>query len=265
MANSQEVLLVRHGRDDESYIDGKFDADLTRDGIDEARDMSRRIVKNIHCMGGISLVQLYSSDRKRAIETTEIVQEAIDRAHYAYTVYIDDRFRGLQEGTIADVDKHSYEQSVRMLNHAWIAFDNARLRGDDEYCFGDPVEGRNYHPEIDGFIEYPYGESQQVFTDRVFCGFDNVLDATMPYSLPVVITHRGPVSKIKHLIESSNKKKWTEQHKNNELLSMGYNVILHPKIKDIDLCSRLLKQCIRERRAAKLLVGDAILSKAVNE
>ena len=70
-----EFYAVRHSKDDESYIDGKFDTSLTKDGILVACETGKKL--NCEIREKLDHVKIITSAKKRTIETGEIIAEEL--------------------------------------------------------------------------------------------------------------------------------------------------------------------------------------------
>ena len=66
------VYLLRHGEDDESYIGGWSNVDLTDNGIKQVRKTAK-LIKN-----KFPIRKIIASDIKRAVTTAQIVDEVLD-------------------------------------------------------------------------------------------------------------------------------------------------------------------------------------------
>lgn len=67
------IYLVRHGLDDESYIGGHSNIDLTEVGIKQVEDTGIWIKKN-----NIDVSRIYTSDIQRAVTTSSIIGEILN-------------------------------------------------------------------------------------------------------------------------------------------------------------------------------------------
>lgn len=66
------IYLVRHGLDDESYIGGWSDIDLTSVGCKQIEETAKFIVDN-----GLVINKIISSDVKRAVSTSKIINNKL--------------------------------------------------------------------------------------------------------------------------------------------------------------------------------------------
>lgn len=87
------IYLLRHGLDDESRIGGYSDVTLTNDGIigvEKARDFIENNIK---------FQRIISSDVKRAIDTTEIVNKSLNKP-VIYTSLLREQDKGDYNGVL---------------------------------------------------------------------------------------------------------------------------------------------------------------------
>ena len=67
------IYLVRHGLDDESYIGGHSDIDLTKIGIKQVENAGMWLKEN-----NIKVNRIYTSDIKRAVTTSNIIGKILN-------------------------------------------------------------------------------------------------------------------------------------------------------------------------------------------
>lgn len=65
------IYLIRHGLDDERYVGGYSDISLTEEGIRQIKNVIPKIKE-------LPINKIYTSDIKRAIETTNIINNELD-------------------------------------------------------------------------------------------------------------------------------------------------------------------------------------------
>lgn len=82
------IYLMRHGLDDENYIGGWSDIDLTSYGKKQIIDSTDFIIKN-----KLSIKKIISSDVKRAVTTSKIVNKKLQ-----VPIYYSDKLRELDKG-----------------------------------------------------------------------------------------------------------------------------------------------------------------------
>ena len=82
------IYLMRHGLDDENYIGGWSDIDLTSDGKKQIIESTEFIIKN-----KLPINKIISSDIKRAVTTSKIVNKKLQ-----VPIYYSDKLRELDKG-----------------------------------------------------------------------------------------------------------------------------------------------------------------------
>lgn len=149
------VYLLRHGLDDEKYIGGWSDVDLVNEGVKQIKKSTKFIVEK-----GLVINKIISSDIKRAVTTSRIVNEKLG----VDIVYTSD-LRELDKGDITGILKSSIDNNV--LKNIKSIFD-----------------------------KYPRGEAMIDLYNRmkvylkILEGIDNVL----------LVTHRGVINMFYYLL-----------------------------------------------------------------
>lgn len=116
------IYLLRHGIDDEKYIGGWSDIELTPEGIEQVSLATEYITEN-----NLSIDQIISSDIKRARQTADIVASKL-----GVVVSYDSRLRELDKGLLTGLKREVAED-----------------------LFPDYISG------VDIFSRYPEGESME--------------------------------------------------------------------------------------------------------
>ena len=136
------IYLVRHGLDDEKYIGGWSDIDLIEEGIKQVESIAKFINEN-----KLNINKIYSSDIKRTITTTNIINKYLN-----LDVEYSSKYRELDKGDLTGLLKDNYDL-------------------------------KNYNTNID--LKYPNGESYLEFYERIrrlyyedIINIDNVLIVT---------------------------------------------------------------------------------------
>lgn len=83
------IYLMRHGLDDENFIGGWSNIDLTSDGKKQIIESTEFIIKN-----KLPINKIISSDIKRAVTTSKIVNKKLQ-----VPIYYSDKLRELDKGT----------------------------------------------------------------------------------------------------------------------------------------------------------------------
>ena len=237
---NNEFLVIRHSYDDHSYIDGKNDTSLTKEGIEIAKKMAINVLPKIDLNRN---VRLRHSIKKRAVETAEILNEELYKHSIDHDIESEPNLTELFQGNFRNFDLMSHDQKVNFLQTCWEEFDSHRRDGNIDYRFGDNynAHGKN----IDGnFVAYPYGESQREFSIRIGKSLINICNFLMENEQSINITHRGATREIKNLVHSINTHTPVEQVKDYEIVGMKYGEIINCSIDDLFEARRILKEYI---------------------
>lgn len=87
------IYLLRHGLDDESRIGGYSNVPLIKEGIEKTKE-ARDFIEN-----NIEFNKIISSDVKRAVETSKIVNENLNK-EIIYTSKLREQDKGLYNGVL---------------------------------------------------------------------------------------------------------------------------------------------------------------------
>lgn len=100
------IYLVRHGLDDENYIGGWSDIDLTRTGYEQIENCSKFIVEN-----GLVINKIISSDVKRAVTTASIINKKLKLG-----IEFSEDLRELDKGDYTGLlkNKLSFQEQMRI-------------------------------------------------------------------------------------------------------------------------------------------------------
>jgi len=103
------IYLVRHGLDDESYIGGWSDIDLTSVGRKQIEETSKFIVDK-----GLVINRIISSDVKRAVTTASIIDEKLKLG-----IEVSKDLRELDKGDYTGLlkDKLSLQEQIKINNY----------------------------------------------------------------------------------------------------------------------------------------------------
>jgi probable phosphoglycerate mutase len=96
------IYLVRHGMDDERYIGGWSDVDLTEVGIEQTNELSA-FIKN----SNFTIKKIYASDVKRAVTTANIIGASL-KIEPHYTSKLRELNKGLLTGLEVEKAKSLY-------------------------------------------------------------------------------------------------------------------------------------------------------------
>ncbi len=131
------IYLMRHGKDDERYVGGYSDVDLTREGQRQVLDSALWLKKN-----DVDVTRIYSSDVRRAVSSANIVSCILHKK-----VIIDSNLRELDKGILNGM----------LVKKALVDY--------PEYFNDVKVE-----------TVYPEGESMIMFYKRVVKWLDKIKD-----------------------------------------------------------------------------------------
>ena len=84
------IYLMRHGMDDERYVGGYSDIELTKEGKKQVLDSALWLKRK-----GIDFTRIYSSDVRRAVNSASIVSKVMGKE-----VILDSNLRELDKGKI---------------------------------------------------------------------------------------------------------------------------------------------------------------------
>lgn len=96
------IYLLRHGQDDEKYVGGWSDTDLTIEGRKQIENMAAYLNNN-----EFNIYNIYSSDIKRARSTVKIISKEL-HIKPTYTKKLRELDKGLLTGKIVDNAKEQY-------------------------------------------------------------------------------------------------------------------------------------------------------------
>lgn len=239
MSKRMDFILMRHGYDDHSYIDGLNNTSLTKRGIEESRQAANKLVLRV---GNLDRnITLHSSSKKRSIETSEIISEQFEQDKIPYTYTVDPNLQELNQGDMI-LDELSHEEKVTLLQSAWEAFDEERINGNNDYRFGQP-----HVKLLCEFVNPPFGESQNQFATRIVKTFGEIIDDHLSTNdFPIVITHRGGIREIQNMTHAFNHHIPVSQSQVCEMSGLKYNEIIENVIYDAQLCTHALQRHIAD-------------------
>lgn len=232
--------VMRHSYDDHSYIDGKNDTDLTKDGIQIAKDAAKQIAKSLGEQD--QEIQIRSSSKRRGIHTAEIVKEQLDKDMIPNSLIVDENLRELYQGNM-DLSQMSHDERVRFLESGWQSFDDERKKGNDNYHFGEP------HIKLmrQDIILYPYGESQNDFAQRITKAMQSSLEEDMAKEKTTLfVTHRGGMREILNLAYAANHNLPVSQTDKYEMSGMKYCDFIEVVLKDRNQLKAAMARRLKE-------------------
>lgn len=167
------IYLIRHGLDDESFIGGYSNVGLIREGIKQVESSGKWLKDNI-----TSINKIYSSDIKRAIESSEIINKYLH-----LKIYLTSDLRELNKGSLNGMNKLEAE-----------------------------ILYPNFINVTDISVRYPNGESMIDLYKRIKLFLERIGD----YDNSLLVTHRGVINMIYVLLNNDeltmDKKKYSVTH-----------------------------------------------------
>ena len=150
------IYLIRHGLDDERYVGGYSDISLIEEGIFQIIRARDYILKE-----KLPITKIYSSDIKRAKETTNIINEYLNRR----VIYLK-TLREQDKGLLTGLEK----------NKAYKLYPEYKNLNDVNKC-------------------YPQGESLTDLYNRVLKLLKQIPDDNI-----LLVTHRGVINMFYYIL-----------------------------------------------------------------
>lgn len=171
-----KIYIVRHGQDDNTVRGGWSDCSLTNLGIEQAKSLAELLKYN--CVE-YNIGKIITSDLKRAVQTAEIVADALDL-------------------------KTEKSAELREVNNG----DLAGMKNE----IADKLYPNLYWRNLEWQQKYPNGESPEDFYERVYEAWNNLTQNYKNYDRNILlITHGGVINIIKTIVNNekySNKNKY---------------------------------------------------------
>lgn len=171
-----KIYIIRHGQDDDTVRGGWSDNGLIDLGFEQANALAENLKLN---QSQYNIGKIISSDLKRAVQTAEIVADALDL---------------IVEATV----------DFREVNNGDLAGMN------NEYA--DRLYPNLYWRKLEWNQQYPNGESPEEFYERIYKSWTNLIEKYRNYDKNIlVVTHSGVINIIKTIINNeqySNKNKY---------------------------------------------------------
>lgn len=228
-----DFIVVRHGYDDHSYIDGKNDTPLTLKGIEMAKGAARNIIYKVN---SDKVIVRYST-KLRAKETAEIICEYLLRANINCRSISDIGLAELFQGEF-NFDNMEHKVKVDFLQSCWDDFEGCRLSGDLSHHFGQNKNRK---------VVLTAGENHFEWSTRIANGLLNIIGDLEQSYQSINVTHRGAIFELKNIIEMVNGNISFDEVEYYQTVWMGYcqDYLLH--INDLEKAKILTKQYIYKR------------------
>ncbi len=159
-----EIIIVRHGLSDANkagIVSGRLDTPLTKEGIAQAQDLSKRLT-------GLEIDTIYSSPLKRAKNTAKPIADKLGKE-----IKIDDRLVEVDWGSFEGKQNEVFEKKFGMNGREML----------DTYSYDFSKWGGETSEEVRARI--------QDFLDEL---------KTKPHKLVLIVCHGGIVRWLHYLI-----------------------------------------------------------------
>jgi broad specificity phosphatase PhoE len=228
-----EFILLRHGYDDHSYIDGKNDTGLTETGIKMVKEASEKLLTDIKS----NSVIIRHSVKLRAKQTAEILCERILKENIPCIFIEDHGLTELNQGTFC-FDGMEHKERVDFLQSCWDDFEYCRKNGDLQHRFGQNQD-RN--------IILTPGENHSEWSIRIAKGLLNIIDDISNSYQSINVTHRGAIFELQQLVKMVNDGLLMDEVEKYETIWVNYCKDFKLDIKDPEQSKILLKRYINKR------------------
>lgn len=156
------IYLLRHGLDDENYIGGWSELDLTAEGIKGVNNTIEKIKEK-----NINITRIISSDIKRAKTTANMVASSLNISDIKVDPNLNEQNKGLLNGMIKTKAKEEYPDFV-----------SKNVTVDTVYPEGESM--RNMYDRIRKYL------------NTIYTFEDNTL----------IVTHRGVINMIYYILNN---------------------------------------------------------------
>lgn len=232
-----EFMLIRHGYDDHSYIDGKNDTGLKREKIYEVKRTAEEVLRRIDS----DKIIIRHSTKLRGKETAEIICEYLLK-HNIYVSCIQEK--GLTELCQGDFNfcGLTHDERVNFLQSCWDDFEKCRLNGDLSHRFGQ---------NKDKNVIIGLGENHAEWSSRIASGVLNILDDLDKNYQSINITHRGAIFEITNIINMVNGNMNFDDVERYETIWLSYCQSRILEVDNIEKSKILTKQYMNKRAGIK--------------
>lgn len=226
-------IVIRHGYDDHSYIDGKNDTPLTSRGIEMATNAAHKVIYDVNS----DKVIIRHSTKIRAKQTAEIICEYLLKNNIYCKIISDIGLTELFQGKF-NFDGMEHTSKIDFLQSCWDDFEECRLSGDLSHHFG-----QNKSRDI---VLSP-GENHYEWSTRIARGLLNIIDDLEQTYQSINITHRGAIFELRNIIEMINGNILFDEIEYYNTVWMEYCQDSKLQINDLQKAKKLTKQYINQR------------------
>lgn len=216
MKNNNEVMLVRHLKDENSLLKEGLDGSLLEGQEKEAEKIANDIYENAE-KNKVDILMFITSPQKRAIGTAQLIEDGIKgkKSKIKTMMFVDDKLRTLDQGKYILPDGYTDGDHFEGLEIAKKIFNSEKFSEDPtfenlKYRFGDPLklsDGGYKYPELLKYFSEP-GESYRDFLVRIYEDVAMYSEKIGMYNnkvQPVLFTHNLVTFVLRDLKELSNK------------------------------------------------------------
>lgn len=228
-----DFILIRHGYDDHSYIDGKNDTNLTTDGIKMAKKRAKKLLFEINNNDTI----VRHSAKIRAQETAEIICEELVKNNINCQCIKDHGLTELLQGEF-NFYGLTHKERIDFLQSCWDDFELCRKNKEFNHKFG-----QNKNRSI---IITP-GETHNEWATRIANGVLNIINDLDNSYQSINITHRGAILEIQKIIELGNGLILPDQVEEYQTIWMEYCQDYKLHINDLEKAKILTKDYLNKR------------------
>lgn len=191
------IYLIRHGADDPSYRGGWSKLSLTNEGIEQSKKLAEYLKNK---QNEYKIQKIISSDLKRATQTADIINEALNLP-IEYT----EKLREMNNGELAGMLNEEAEKRYPGVYYSTLDFDE----------------------------KYPNGESPKEFYSRIEKSFKEIINENQKLDSIMLVTHGGVINIIYHIIKE---KEWNNKQKSFQTSTASiHRVAINEKNKIIDI------------------------------
>lgn len=196
--NKSSVISLRHLEDKDTLLSEGRDNSLKPNQEQKAKLIAREIFYEL-TKKNLSNVKIYTSDKKRTKQTSELVIQQLltSKKEIGVDVNYDSRINELNNGVMNFPDNYKDGDWFEPLPRAWDRFFEQILSNDLLYRFGDAklVNGIPTFPELHNHFN-EYGENYAEFCSRIFSFLAdlNINSDLEGGKMPVIITHNAIIS-----------------------------------------------------------------------
>lgn len=183
-------IILRHGYDDHSYIDGKNDTPLISRGIKESTAAAAKIASLVAVRDTI----IRYSTKQRAHQTAEMIKHALEEKSINCKCIEDFGLTELFQG-VFNFNGLTHEERGQFLHNCWVDFEKCRAEGNIYHRFGQ---------NQDRSVIIELGENHAEWSVRIAQGFLHIINDLENNKQSINVTHRGATFEIDRLVQLAN-------------------------------------------------------------